>query len=121
MSLLADTGDALEANRREFLTPINDDSSQHITVMATLSHHTYRSLPKRMTHHLHQWVDYIASISSLKTDGDEDSTKWELVVKTSAMFDSLDSDQSYGSSFMFKINHYYDSNHELCQEIVWNV
>jgi hypothetical protein len=121
VSLLADTGDALEKNCRELSKPITDESSEHITLMATLSHHTYQSLPKRMTYHLHQWVDYIALITSLKADGDDDSTMWELIIKASTVFDSVDSDKSSGSSFMFKIHHYYDTNHELCQEIVWDM
>lgn len=118
MSFLADTGDALEANRKE-LAKTNDESGR-VNLMATISQHHYESLPKRMTHHLYQWMDCVASIKSLKTGVDEDSITWDLVVKTNPVFDSIGVENSNGTSHPFKINHYYDGHHELCQEIVWN-
>jgi hypothetical protein len=126
VSLLADTGDALEANRRA-VSEATDPDIEHITVMATLHRHTYQSLPNRMTYHLHQWMDYVASIDSLNTDDtssvEDESSKWELVVKTSTVFDSAQDLQgeSNGTSSLFRVVNVLDAHHDLHPEIVWHV
>ena len=80
-----------------------------------------------MTTHLHQWMDYVALIQSLKSDGMGDehdngnNTSWELVVKACTVFDARDySGEKRTTSSLFKIVNYYDAEHELCHEIVWN-
>jgi hypothetical protein len=117
--MLADTGDALEAN----CMGQSEQENPNITLIATLPQCTYQSLPKQMSNNLHQWMDYVASINALKDAGDEgDSSKWKLVIKACPVFDlSLDGEKPATSSSVFKIVDFYDSHHEICQEIVWNV
>lgn len=80
-----------------------------------------------MTTHLYQWMDYVALIQSLKSDGMGDehdngnNTSWELVVKACTLFDARDySREKRITSSLFKIVNYYDAEHEICHEIVWN-
>ena len=84
-------------------------------------------------------MDYVALIQSCKSGGGRDNrwnedvyddntttTTWELVVKACTVFDN--SREDYGekrtttnTSSLFKVANYYDAQHELCHEIVWNV
>lgn len=108
----------MESNRRKILQ--SNDTVEHITLVSTVSQDNYEALPKRMAYSLHQWMDFIACIKSSKDDGKDDSSMWELLVKANVAFDSNDRVNNFdGTSTLFKINHYYDAHHELCQEIVW--
>ncbi|KAL3802824.1 hypothetical protein HJC23_007601 [Cyclotella cryptica] len=125
LSVLSDTGKELEVNRRKFLKAL-DTGSESITLIATLSQQTYQSLPKRISVHFYQWIDYMAEITSVKSSDSSDknpngSSLWELAVTTLNQFDtSKDKKEKLTSSNSFRVIHSFNNNHESIHEIVWN-
>lgn len=106
---------------------LDESRNENVTLIATLCQHTYESLTKRMTQHLHQWMDCIGTIKALKAtdipssyDKDENELSvWELAVRAGDDVDQ--SEKPTVTSNLFKVVRSVDCNHESYQQIIWNL
>lgn len=142
VSILSDTGDALDGNRHLPLkastntdnstnVPLNNNTIGGINLVATLDRSTYNDLPQKMTGHLCQWLDFTALITQSDNNADIVGNGrpfgWELEFKDmdATVSSSSSSKCKQKSSFGFKlkgsVRRVADYESERVEDIVWMV
>lgn len=147
VSVLSDTAAALEEKGRKrviksMTSSISEDSAHHerplgghIAVMATIDKLSYSSIPPKVVGYFHHWVDAIAAIEPVKSEGrhaidDADGgtvkanySQWKLAFKSAGV--SASAALYRESSFAFRVseiqNGYDELDREASHEISWNV
>ena len=126
MSVLSDTADALDDNKKELLQSKSSESRSDddckysndggVSVLVTIDEHTFSTLPQRVTKYLHQYnMDYIATIMPSRSDSMTFDNDHEDMISSSneyklAIKDTLGTKGEV--SFGFKVDQ---------EELVWNV
>lgn len=142
VSILSDTGDALDGNRHLPLkastntdnstnVPLNNNTIGGINLVATLDRSTYNDLPQKMTGHLCQWLDFTALITQSDNNadgvGNGRPSGWELEFKDmdATVSSSSSSKCKQKSSFGFKlkgsVRRVAEYESERVEDIVWMV
>ncbi|ACI64746.1 predicted protein [Thalassiosira pseudonana CCMP1335] len=142
LSILSDTGDALDGNRHLPLkastntdnstnVPLNNNTIGGINLVATLDRSTYNDLPQKMTGHLCQWLDFTALITQSDNNadgvGNGRPSGWELEFKDmdATVSSSSSSKCKQKSSFGFKlkgsVRRVAEYESERVEDIVWMV
>lgn len=148
VSILADTANVLEDKRREILHSTiksmsdseekqwkYDGENERITLVATIDHFTYSSLPPKVQRYFYQWIDFVASIkptTAMQNDFDgTDSclSTWELgfdcEIASGVSPTSAEKSRNHikqGACFGFKVVKQIDEcDNEPCNAIFWRV
>ena len=123
VSMLSDTANALENNKRELLK-LNPTFGGNVAVIATIDKFSYSSIPPKVIRYIHQWMDFTASIRLFSdatavtgVDNKASRSDWELVFNNMGILGAISGkSEENETAFGFKVN--------LCEpshEIAWKV